>query len=693
MDITKFLESKETYDKVVKVLSEKAGLPVAQISSTINKTGESLNPPEGFIAGGSVSNIIYSLLHGGKPAINDIDIFYFFDNKNGDWISPKLDEFPVPLETDIKTGGDDYGNKWVQPNGEFSIMRSHSRQGIFNYIQVYVGSNTYQRDLINNPINKPLILLKSFDLNCCQAGLDIQNGKIVYTKKFTEFLRSRQLQVTIPISPIQTTIRLIKKMEDLNCYCDLDSEIKLLQHSMFTGSIAYTFGVETYEKYLKYSEIIDKYFKIIDYKPSTLFNDFNLDSEENKKHETKNSGLRAFDVVLDKYELEYSFSHPLALMNYWRISKGTLSQSKLKKFNIIKDVVYRSGVRPITSHGFSSLRNHDNKHVSVVKLNSSGIHPENLDNFVKLTKTEVHSISHWVWNSLLVNEGYYDCDFHEKHIYYIDRLLKEHHGLERLIDHLGDDLTLQKHYRFLKTITKIAKKRGEWVIGELENLHGDRLIEFSKSGGSEEWLNTFFDTLEKELSIDLVEPVDLTGFEYIDCVKELTTTIALRTEGVKMGHCVGGYSSNVKDGRSRIFHIECDGIGSTLEVGGVNSGYNVWDSHNFTTTGHDNEDDEEIKKLNRDLLKVQYRKIQHYGRYPKKGNIIPTDINIGIAEDLIDFINSSGTVKEGVLEVLWKQHLLTKKIDKKKRDKKKDVILEKERALHGPNTEIGCFIL
>ncbi|GAH25317.1 unnamed protein product, partial [marine sediment metagenome] len=52
--------------------------------------------------------------------------------------------------------------------------------------------------------------------------------------------------------------------------------------------------------------------------------------------------------------------------------------------------------------------------VSVVKLNTFGSHPKNLENFKKLNGTEVHSISHWVWNSLLINEGYYDCDFHEK---------------------------------------------------------------------------------------------------------------------------------------------------------------------------------------------------------------------------------------------------------------------------------------
>jgi hypothetical protein len=715
MEISEFLNSKETYNKVLEILSEKTGVSPTELASRIKKektddetwSGEILI--DGFIAGGSVANILNYLAHGVEPVIRDIDIFYPYTReanivKNVDgelydkayvqdgWVESEMEDFRQAFNTELTIDGDWYGNKWVQPNGDFCLMKSHFRDGIANYVEVHVGSR-------NVGTNRKMIILKGFDINSCQVGLDLNEKKIVYTDEFCEFLKSRQMKVTIPVNPFQTTIRLHRKIEDMEAYCDFENEVKLLQYvTLCNQNIANRFGSETYEKYLENKDLIDKYYQVIKIeKPIKGKEDPFTHSSYIPSFHIEGKELWVFVPKIKDYELKYFFNEPLALMNYWRtMVEDTISKPKQRKLQKIMDKIYEKGIVKDVNRG--GLRNHEwvvknGENVSETRLSqafNSNLMIKYENHGIKLLNyignTVVHSIQHWVWYNLLVFKNYYDCDFHPKHIDYITEFMDEHRSLRWLFDTKShkskQSITLQYHYEMIRKIKSIANKRGDWVIGELENLSFENRTELLNSDNFKEWIEDYLSEREIELSKPLIEPLDLTGFEDIDCVTELITTKDLRSEGTRMGHCVGGYSSAIEGGRSRIFHIECDGIGSTLEVGVIsdsiwsNFEFDLGDMRSISDTWKEHIDPHKLRKLqrlDRQLENVRVQRKQHYGRYPEKGNLTPTEKNKEIAEKLVEFISKNSSFMEDMLkDILYKRHLLEMEIRKEVWDWKQE---------------------
>ncbi len=185
-----------------------------------------------------------------------------------------------------------------------------------------------------------------------------------------------------------------------------------------------------------------------------------------------------------------------------------------------------------------------------------------------------------------------------------------------------------------------------------------------------EWFQNYIEEKEKELKTPLIEPIDLTEFEYVDCVKELVTDIELRAEGSRMGHCVGGYSNSIKSGKSRIFHIECNGVGSTLEI--KMKYRNIWPKFGVSEKREipeqwvkycDKKLIDELTRLDHEIEHTCVIKGQHYGRYPEKGNLTPTEENKKVVEELIGFINKNYK-KSDLAELLLKRHHLEHEVRK-----------------------------
>jgi hypothetical protein len=128
-----------------------------------------------------------------------------------------------------------------------------------------------------------LDLLKGFDLNCCMAGLDRVNKKIIYTKEFVEFLSFNKIEVTNTAQPLQTTIRLHKKCEELKTdTSNLDMEMGLIQHSFTSGGIK-SIGPEWLEKTKLNRDLVLKYF------------DFNV-TQNNRTNNLYHYGSKDFEL-------------------------------------------------------------------------------------------------------------------------------------------------------------------------------------------------------------------------------------------------------------------------------------------------------------------------------------------------------------------------------------------------------------
>lgn len=648
MCIKDFLESKETYKKVLEILSHHFDGSLSYATSNVVTSENETIEIDGFIAGGSVSNILYYLLYGVKPVVNDIDIFFhkktrkpIFTKKNSETKLEKITSNVVDVGW--------YGSN--RSENSFKIY-GHKREGILNYVHTCIFSED----------KSYTVFLDNFDLNCCKSGLDIKNEKIVYTEDFVEFLKSRQIEISKVINPIQTTIRIKNKVKDLDCYCDIDSEISLLQHaSIYHHKIGIQIGEETYAKYLNNKDFVDKYFTIkeLDYSKISFNSPFTVINGESW----------IFEPKLNGYIVPFWFNNVNQLYVYWRLFKSNLSRSKKSKIDKIMSYIY--------SNGFSKLNTFDSKVFVTERLLGNSVAYKNytkqgLNYYMGIKDIKVHQINSTIWKFLISNNRYYDCDFDIRHLKLIEKFSREHLNLFRIFNGFNGDITVQSQYEIIKYIKSMSKKKGLWIIGELENvgqnnkykIKGNSVIELVKS------IDTYIEHREEDLSKKLIEKIDLSGFEFSDNVTELTTTIELIEEGKKMGHCVGGYSLSVEKGNSRIFHIEEGGHGSTVEISN-NNGDRWW---NFN--GEVKKDipkqwelfgDKDLihkwQKINEKITNSEFKSIQHYGRYPEKGNLTPTKEHINIVRCLVNYLNKNH-LKGNIEDLLFDKFILEKEIEK-----------------------------
>lgn len=93
------------------------------------------------------------------------------------------------------------------------------RRGLKNIIftgkpRSVVGDN---KDIFSFDV-EAMKVLKGFDLNSVQVGIDLKTGKIYYTPEFVGFLHSKQLRILQPYRPWHTIIRYFQKRDQHGYY-------------------------------------------------------------------------------------------------------------------------------------------------------------------------------------------------------------------------------------------------------------------------------------------------------------------------------------------------------------------------------------------------------------------------------------------------------------------------------------------
>lgn len=642
-NIKDFLNSKDTYEKVLTILKE---------HDTKDSFKDVIDTKSNFIAGGSVSNILISMIHGGKPVINDIDIYK--EVKEGQTHDPlespmaikakKHEWYPSTYinEDGLEMVDDSYGRIFVAENGARMRVVRHRRKNIFNIIEFLY--EDYRNPIAKMNKSREMVVLEGFDLNCCKSGIDLNTKEIIYTQEFVEYLETKQLKVVSPCAPIQSTIRLYKKMQDLDCFCNLEHEMKFLtvaSKHLQSGQMTKYIGPETYGKYLKIKEFVDKYFTLREPQsseeiPHSLKETYYIG---NKRNPDVNIWL--YNPVMDFDIIENVGS----INNFKRVWELLYTFKKKSEQDKINKIFYKNI--------FLGKMNEDQW------LSSDYVGRD--ENGAPIYQDRpYYNSNRYTHQMILSKKNYYKCNFDIKHVDYIDNFTREHHGMRMF---LKDCNTLTEQYELIRFIKSLAKKEGEWIIGSLET--SDRYMVTTRDENNKLLMNDvnketilkLVEKFKKENVQELVDKLDLSNFEYKNCVKELTTTLQLKEEGSKMGHCVGGYSDSIRRGDSRIFHVDCDGIGSTVEVSRprkYKDRYHDWfnedtkrieivevyqpeDATLFKNTCFAIYNDGTTDKVN--ITDVTYRVRQHHGRYPEKGNLTPTETNQRIVAELIGYLN------------------------------------------------------
>lgn len=209
-------------------------------------------PEKGFIAGGSIANIIWELVSGNKAVINDVDVFLF----NGVMNESEAIEFTSTgkrlsyVDKDLKYYEDYGGLKFITTPKEFYSIDSSEKNEIFNYINYRSSSND------------PSIVINSFDINCTTIGYSVEEDKFYWLKSFEEFLETGELKVCSLTTPCHTAIRICKKQDELNAKLN-DIEYSLLSYAIkdrFVDTNKTKFSTRYFELYEKYKDKIPFYF-------------------------------------------------------------------------------------------------------------------------------------------------------------------------------------------------------------------------------------------------------------------------------------------------------------------------------------------------------------------------------------------------------------------------------------------------
>ena len=209
-------------------------------------------PETGFIAGGSIANIVWELVSGKKAVINDIDVFIF--RKKINTFENSKDSLYRYKEDSVKVYEDYTGINWSTYTKNFYSIVSSERNGIFNTIEY------------DSNVEDPRFIIDSFDINCTAVGYSIDDDKFYWTKDFEKFLNTGELKIVSLTTPAHSAIRIIKKSDELGCKVD-EFEFKILSYVVdnyyFSDISKRMFKERYYDVYEKYSDKLNSFFNIV----------------------------------------------------------------------------------------------------------------------------------------------------------------------------------------------------------------------------------------------------------------------------------------------------------------------------------------------------------------------------------------------------------------------------------------------
>jgi hypothetical protein len=160
-------------------------------------------PNVGFIAGGFISNLIYAHIHNTTLCLNDLDLFYMDgrDLSNTQNVAERL--YP---ETMLNYSIVDQIKLYKDKLNLISVVSKQTGKARHGSITLE-GQETYRKACYS--------LLSSFDLNCTQAGYDLDSRQVLYTPTFESFVSSKCIEITNLTNAANTFLRCISKTHQL----------------------------------------------------------------------------------------------------------------------------------------------------------------------------------------------------------------------------------------------------------------------------------------------------------------------------------------------------------------------------------------------------------------------------------------------------------------------------------------------
>jgi hypothetical protein len=497
-------------------------------------------PNDGFLCGGAVANTLMSMEWGGNYPINDLDIFIESKWAKESNTPNRSDKLVIPNEYNHLNASYNHGNNYR--------IISSERDGFINVVKVF-RENKNTKDF--------MYLLKGFDFNCTQVGIDLKTGELLYTPEFESFLKDKQLKVVAPYTPGHTAIRLFKKIDELGCYCDVEGQMKLLSQpfnnemmirntSSYTGVFGMYFSHKYKETYEEYKEQLKEYFRL-----ATLF--------EHKKWVWG----RRYISYHNHHKKDLDRNHVLS----WLDPNRNPSQEALDHWSKANGKIW--GLIPVK---------YDIPDEEFVKVIDTAFSPLSLMGvwgmlYGGLKKTMITKIKTiFKYKNLkelcLANDNFYNCDFDDNNCIKLDSAISENISFGQVIHKYN--LNLQESIGLYKDITKIINKEGKWYIELLYKALKDNGNSFIQPNMG--MVKSLFENEKEKLTKPLVSCMDLSGLEVEDNVeiKQLVSEYDLSYAGKKLSNCISNpeqnYRKKVMSGSSKLFVIITPNSMSALEL-------------------------------------------------------------------------------------------------------------------------------
>jgi hypothetical protein len=402
-----------------------------------------------------------------------------------------------------------------------------------------------------------MYILKGFDFNCTQVGIDLKTGELLYTSDFEDFLKDKQLKVVAPYTPGHTAIRLFKKLDELDCYCDVEGQMKLLSQPFnndvmikntkaYTGVFGMYFGIKYKEVYDKYADKLKPYFilaTLFDHKRWVWDRRWELTNQASRKDIDRDDVLSWLDPDRNP---------PQGALENWAKFNGKIWGLIPVKYHLADKEFAK-----VVDDAFSPLTL-----MSVWNMLYGGLKKT----MVKKIKT-IFKYNH-LKELCMVNDDFYDCDFSDKNAKDLNNTITMNVRLGRIIHKYN--LNLQESIKLSDDINKVLRKEGKWfndLIYKVILENGNGLVQPNMTN-----ILNLFEKEKVKLSKPFMNAIDLSGLELPDGVevKELVSDYDLAYAGRVLRNCINnpnqGYKSKLRNGKTKIFVITTPNSMSALEL-------------------------------------------------------------------------------------------------------------------------------
>lgn len=511
-------------------------------------------PDKGFLAGGAVANTLLKMKyhkkefigndiihsrHGDLYPINDLDIFVETEGE-------KIKNYNTPIrskELIMKEGY--YAGEIDYDDGSSYRILKVERDELLNIITV-----SRVMDKENNKDYQ--YILKGFDFNCCQVGIDLSTAEIYYTPEFKKFLENKQLDVTSVYTPAHTAIRLFKKIKELDCYCDVEKCMEFLSQPLIynvrwrlvPNQWGFYFGEKYKDLFMEHFSKLKKYFKLVRFfdDKKTMWQVRNEDLSPKPKDEKHIvNWLDPKNSIPTEQLLKWSKFNDII----W-----ALKPIKYDKPNMeILDKAYAGYSSPIA---FMNAYNYINGQMKKSLINKCTLIFENSSELKKI---------------LMINSDFADCDFTKNHIKELESFGETYKYFTTFI--LKYKFNLQESLTFFKAIKKILNKEGEWMSPIIEEYlqKGNKNIRPTYKSMCE-YIKEYKKLMSKPLCEPLIDISKINLPKDVE-VKEIISETEMQWAGNKLKNCINnigqGYKDKIQSGLVKIFVIMTPNSTSAVE--------------------------------------------------------------------------------------------------------------------------------